>query len=162
MKCPSFRRTLQLYRGTIVFLELVNCLNKSSDKLEKKFIANKKETMTRGRIDYESANIYTWRKPSFLVEFGNHSPTSVSASLTPRMSQSMILWLSHFLIHLQNLWIHRSAVIVQCMARMGIPTETLTSPAKRKRNKTGKQGEEDRNTSGVKNPRYLLRGHVQH
>lgn len=76
-----------------------------------------------------------------LVEDANHPLKSISASPTPRVNQPMIPWLSQSQIHPQNPLIHRSAVIVQCMARMSTPTETLTSPAKRREqeNKTSRK-----------------------
>lgn len=40
-------------------------LSKRLDKLEKEVMVTKKDKITRDRIDYESNNVYTWRKPPF-------------------------------------------------------------------------------------------------
>lgn len=54
--------TLQNHNG---FSELDGRLNIKLDKMEKNVIENKKCKMTRDRIDYESYNIYIWRKLFF-------------------------------------------------------------------------------------------------
>lgn len=54
--------TLQNHNG---FSELDGRLNIKLDKMEKNVIENKKCKMTRDRINYESYNIYIWRKLFF-------------------------------------------------------------------------------------------------
>lgn len=47
------------------YAELDDQLNKKLDKLERSVISTKKDKRIRDQLDYDTNNVYTWKKPSF-------------------------------------------------------------------------------------------------